>query len=226
MGIRTAGKESGDEVDKRKIGYNESPLMRKAAQYMVNKPVLCMVVGVPASGKTSLAKELAGKIINSAYISKDLIETPFTDAERITGRTYSRIQGPTFRILVDFARLQLALGKTPIIDAPFSINHWRRDKYSHWVPAFKKAAHQFKARLAIVRCVPPNEDVLRIRIEERLKRKESKWDQWKLDHWPEFVKREPSDFPIPHDDIHEFISDEHFETRVKDVLLNYLGAKK
>jgi len=196
------------------------------AAYILNKPVLCLVVGVPASGKTQLAKELARNIVNSAYLSKDLIQTPFTDSERITGKTYSRIRGPAFQILTDFALVQLGLGKIPIIDAPFSINHWRRDKYSDWVSAFKKAAAQYKARLAIVRCVPPNEGILKKRIKERLKRKESKWDQWKLDHWPEFLKREPADFPIPHNDVHEFVSDEHFKTRVKDVLWNYLGAKK
>jgi len=195
-------------------------------EYIVKKPVLCMVVGVPAGGKTSLALELAKRIINSAYISKDMIETPFTDSERITGRTYSRIRGPAFRILIDFALAQLSHGKTPIIDAPFSINHWRHDKYSDWVPAFRKAALQYRARLAIVRCVPPSEDVLKERIAERLKRKESKWDQWKLDHWPEFLKREPTNFPIPHEDVYEFISDEFFEKRVKDVLLNFLDAKR
>jgi predicted kinase len=200
--------------------------MQKAVKYIIKGPILCMVVGVPASGKTCLAKELARKIINSAYISKDLIQTPFTDTERITGSTYSMIQGPTFQILADFADVQLGLGKVPIIDAPFSINHWRNDQYSDWVPAFKHAAKKYDARLAIVRCVPPNEEILKERIEERLKRRESKWDKWKLDNWSEFLKREPVYFPIHHDDVYEFISDEPFEKRAEEVLMNYLGAEE
>jgi len=197
-----------------------------AAKYIIEKPVLNLVVGVPASGKTFLAKELARKIVNSGYISKDLIQTPFTDSERITGRTYSLIQGPTFRILVDFADVQLSFGKIPIIDAPFSVNHWRKDKYSDWVPAFKNVAARYEARLAIVRCVPPDEGILKDRINDRLKREESKWDKWKLENWSEFLKREPIYFPIAHDDVFEFTSDELFEQRVKEILRDYLGARE
>lgn len=197
-----------------------------AVRFRIRKPTLCLIVGVPASGKTFLAKELAQKIINSAYISKDLIQTPFTDSERISGSTYAMIQGPAFRILINFADIQLSLGKIPIIDAPFSINHWRNDEYSDWVEAFKKAAQKNKARLAIVRCVPPNEEALKVRIKERLKKKESKWDQWKLEHWAEFLKREPIYFPIGHDDVYEFISDEHAERRTRNVLMRYLAAAK
>jgi len=178
-----------------------------------------MVVGVPAGGKTSLAKALARKIPDSAYISKDLIQTPFTDTERVAGKMYSLIQGPTFQILVDFADVQLSLGKTPIIDAPFSVNHRRKDEFRDWVPPFRKTAEKHGARLAILRCVPPDKETQRKRIEERLKRKESIWDRWKLDHWSEFMDQEPFDFPIPHDDVHEFISDDRFEERMEEVLL-------
>jgi predicted kinase len=200
--------------------------MQKAVAYLIKKPTLCLVVGVPASGKTGLARELARAIMNSAYLSKDLIQTPFTDAERIKGPTYSLIQGPAFQILVDFADIQLSLGKIPIIDAPFSINHGRNDQYRDWVPPFDHAARKYGARLAIVRCLPPSEEILRARIEERLNRNESKWDSWKLEHWVDFLKQEPLRFPIPHDDVYEFTSDERIENRVESLLKNYLGAEE
>ncbi len=173
-----------------------------------------------------MARALAGQISNSAYLSKDLIQTPFTDSERVAGDAYAMIRGPAFKILVDFADVQLALGKTPIIDAPFSINHWRNDAYRDWVPPFKTTAEKHQARLAIIRCVPPSEEILKKRIADRLRRNESKWDQWKLDHWPEFMKREPIHFPIAHDDVFEFMSDELFEKRAKDVIVHFLKAEE
>jgi predicted kinase len=200
--------------------------MRKAVAYFIKKPTLCLVVGVPGSGKTILAEGLARNIVNSAYISKDLIQTPFTDTERISGSTYSLIQGPAFQILIDFADVHLGFGKTPIIDAPFSVNHGRNDKYRDWVLPFERAARKYGARLAIVRCLPPSEEILKARIEERLTRNESKWDSWKIDHWTDFLRREPLHFPIPHDDVLEFVSDGLFEGKSRDVLMKYLGAEE
>jgi len=194
--------------------------------YFLRDPVLCLVVGVPASGKTSLAQALAEKIANAAYLSKDLIETPFTDSERVSGDIYEMVRGPAFKILVDYADIQLALCKIPIIDAPFSINHWRNDEYRDWIPPFKRAAEKNRARLAIIRCIPPSEEILKKRIAGRLRRKESKWDQWKLDHWEEFMEREPIRFPIAHDDVFEFVSDEFFEEGVKNVLRRFLKAEE
>ena len=193
--------------------------------YLLCHPVLCLVVGVPAGGKSSLARALAGQICDAAYLSKDMIETPFSDSERVGGDTYAMVRGPAFRILVDFADVQLALGKTPIIDAPFSINHWRNDAYRDWVPPFRQAAEKHQARLAVVRCVPPSEAALKERIADRLRRNESKWDQWKLDHWPEFMTQEPLRFPIAHDDVCEFVSDEHAAERMNDVLVGFLRAE-
>ena len=194
--------------------------------WRIAPPILCLVVGVPASGKTVLARELARRLADAAYLSKDLIETPFTDAERVAGATYSLIQGPTYRILVDFADVQLGLGKTPILDAPFSINHARDDGYRDWVPPFAGVARRRGARLAIVRCLPPSEDALKARIAERLRRNESKWDAWKLAHWEEFRRREPLRFPIPHDDVCEFLSEEPLGDKIDALLSGYLRASE
>jgi len=146
------------------------------SKYFIDQPLLCMVTGVPASGKTVLARELASIIINGAYLSKDLMQSPFTSTERLSGEIYSQIQAPTFNILVSFTENQLSLGKIPIIDAPFFINQWRKDQYTDWIPPFKKAAEKYDARLAIIRCIPPSIEELKRRIQGR----NYEWDSWKL----------------------------------------------
>ena len=190
--------------------------------YKLQRPTLCMIVGVPASGKTTLALQLAKQLVNSAYLSKDLVQSAFTRRERIDGKTYSMIQGPTFNILVEFCAVQLDLGKNPIIDAPFSINHWRNDEFTDWVSFFKKVASKNNVRFTIIRCLPPNLDDLKRRISQR----NYEWDQWKIEHWEEFIKREPVDFPISHDDILEIASNEPVEDMANNICINHMAGVK
>jgi predicted kinase len=187
-------------------------------KYFLDHPMLCMVVGIPASGKTTIARELAGIIVNSAYLSKDLIQSSFTRKERVSGEVYSLIQGPTFNVLVSFADIQLSLGKIPIIDAPFSINYWRKDQYSDWVAPFRKAAEKHDTRMAIIRCVPPSVEELKRRIEER----KYEWDRWKLNHWEEFLEREPVYFPIAHDDVYQVVTDQPTDMLIQDIFTNFI----
>ena len=190
--------------------------------YKLQRPTLCMIVGVPASGKTTLALQLAKQLVNSAYLSKDLVQSAFTRRERIDGETYSMIKGPTFYLLVEFCAVQLNLGKHPIIDAPFSINHWRKDDFSGWVSFFKKVASKNNVRFTIIRCLPPNLDDLKRRISQR----NYEWDQWKIEHWEEFIKREPVDFPISHDDILEIVSNEPVEDMANNICINHMAGVK
>jgi len=190
-----------------------------ANAYIIRQATLCLVVGVPASGKSSLAQKISSELVNGAYLSKDLIQSAFTTTERVEGKTYALVRGPVFNILVDYAEVQLAHGKVPVIDAPFSINHWRQDKYSEWVTPFREVAEKHKARLAIVRCVPPGEEELRKRIETR----RYPWDKWKLENWEEFLRREPLYFPINHDHVYEAVSDRPLEEMTSGAL-KFLGA--
>jgi hypothetical protein len=132
------------------------------------------------------------------------------------------VHGPSFQILVEYCAVQLDLGKTPIIDAPFSINHWRKDEFSDWITFFKTVATQRSARFAIIRCLPPTIEELKLRIIRR----GYAWDQWKIDHWEEFLGREPVDFPIRHNDLLQIVSDQPVENMVKDICINYLAGIK
>ncbi len=181
-----------------------------------------MVVGVPASGKTSLARGISAALRDSAYLSKDLIQSAFTETERVDGDTYSRIQGPTYKILVDFSDVQISTGKTPVIDAPFSVNAWRKDAYSDWIASFKAVALKHSTRLAVIRCMAPGNKELKKRIQNR----HYPWDEWKLAHWEEFLKREPPDFDISHSDVLNLVTDRPAPVLVTEVLKDFIKANE
>jgi hypothetical protein len=88
------------------------------------------------------------------------------------------------------------------------------------VTPFRRAAEENGARLAIVRCRPPDLAELRRRIEAR----RYEWDEWKLSHWEEFLKREPVDFQVDHDDVLEVVTDHTAGETVAEILA-YLGAR-
>ncbi len=188
-------------------------------KYLLSQPTICIIAGVAGSGKSTLGKEIARKLINGTLLSKDLLQNAFTEKDR-SGQLYGFISGPTAKILVNFVDLQLSCGKIPLIDAPFSFNHQRTDEFQDWVSHFRNVAEKHHARLAIIRCLPPNEEELNKRIKER----GYTWDQWKLDHWEDFLKRDPLDFPIPHDDVYELITTTSPAELAEHVLQHYLKA--
>ncbi|MBN2459233.1 ATP-binding protein [Candidatus Woesearchaeota archaeon] len=180
-----------------------------------------MVVGVAGSGKTFLAHEIAKRVPNSVFISKDLVQSCFTNTERVNGKTYSAIRGPTFNLLLNFADMQLSHGKIPIIEGPFSRNFRLKDEFQDWPSHFRKLADKHNARFAIIRCKAPSQEELKKRIQGR----GYVWDKEKLENWERWTSFEPEDFPIPHDDVHELVTDKPCDELSEEVILNYLEGK-
>jgi|FLOH01.1.fsa_nt_gi predicted kinase len=180
---------------------NSYLVLKLNRKFSIPKPLLIVLVGVAGSGKSTLANEIALKLDNSAFLSKDLIQSSFS-SERVGGELYSLIRGPTFKALVTFADTQLSHGKTPIIDCPFSRNHTYDDKYRDWPLYFKKIAQKHKTELVIIRCKAPSEKELKKRIAKR----NYSWDKPKLLNWTWWIEYEPQDFPIPSKDVHEVIT--------------------
>ena len=180
--------------------------------------IIVLIVGVAGSGKTMLGHELARMIKNGVFISKDFIQDAFTTTER-AGETYENIRGPTFELLINFAKLQLQHGKLPIIDAPFSRNHNLTDQYRDWITPFKNVAGELSATLMIIRCIPPNNDELK----SRLKTRGNEYDKQKLNNFEAFLQHEPINFPISHDNVIELVTDKSPETLARSLIKKHFS---
>ncbi|MBI4983325.1 AAA family ATPase [Candidatus Woesearchaeota archaeon] len=181
------------------------------------QPLLCIVCGVAGSGKTSLGTEVSKRLANSVFLPKDLIQGAFSTTER-RGDTYNQISIPTLRILIGFADLQLSQGKIPIIDHPFSFNHRREDERKDWVALFKAVADKHKVRLAVIRCVPPSEEELKNRLQQR----GNVYDRWKLNNWEKFMDNEPIEVIVKHHDVLQVVTDRPAEELAEQIILDYL----
>jgi arsenate reductase-like glutaredoxin family protein len=96
-----------------------------------------------------------------------------------------------------------------------------KDEFQDWASYFRKVADKHGARLAIIRCKAPSEKELK----KRLKQRGYVWDKWKLENWNKFKELEPEDFPIPHDDVYEAITNKPVDELTREVIRNYLRGK-
>lgn len=83
---------------------------------------LLLVNGSPGAGKTTLAMEISRRL-QVPLLAKDTVKEALADALWTGDRESSdRLGGATFPILYSLARVQLELGLSAVIEAPF---HWR-----------------------------------------------------------------------------------------------------
>jgi len=161
--------------------------MDLAYQYAVQftRPALWVVCGMPASGKSTIADELAGilgvNVLRSDRIRKDLfglksagpVNLPFEEG------IYSKGAGAlTYGKLLLLAQEEIEKGASVILDATFSSEHHRRE-------AVLLAANQ-DANIIFIECAAP-ENVMIARIIRR--ETEPCISDARLDHLEQFKKR-------------------------------------
>ncbi|WP_411345977.1 AAA family ATPase [Paenibacillus sp. WLX1005] len=155
------------------------------------KSTVIFLIGSAGSGKSTIGKYIA-RTYGCTYLDKDIVCNTFTgalleangySAHDRDGCDYYRdvVMPLEYRALLDIANDNVQLGHSVILDAPFLGYFAEREYVQELVEHY--GWDQYDVRTLVLR-VKVDFDVLRKRMQERnLER-----DQWKFDHWDEFVQ--------------------------------------
>jgi len=143
-------------------------------------------MGVPASGKTTLAKALLDRFV-CVYLDNNFIADAFFSETR-TDPQYIKLRLRLYDVLYRIAEENLQVGNTVLLDVP----HVTHVRDAQWCSFIQSLADRSGARLIVVRCRCSEES-----LKERLEARGEPRDDWKLSNWREFMRREPLDVPIP-----------------------------
>lgn len=146
-----------------------------------------LVTSPPASGKTFIAKKLAGAIPNCVYLDKDSVIVLSRQIFKAAGEPFDRsspfferqVRNPEYEAILQIALEALEFNDCVIVNAPFT----RELRDTAWLERMRGKLAGQGARLRIV-WVHTELEVCR----ERMLARNSERDTWKLAHWEEYVK--------------------------------------
>ena len=153
----------------------------------MTEPTLRIVIGTAGSGKSTIAQRLAREHA-AAYLDKDAMSARFVEAallaaghdpgDRESNEFYrERILPLEYDSLLDVAGANLRIGRSVVIDAPFS-------RYVSDPTFITAAAERFE-------WPPVDIEVIRVRVplaelQHRLRKRGLERDRLKLAHWDEY----------------------------------------
>ncbi|WP_426446453.1 AAA family ATPase [Paenibacillus sp. S-38] len=150
---------------------------------------LTFFLGPAAAGKTTLAKKLAAKR-RSAFFDMDTLLRPAAEkimalsgldpADRDSAEYKVRCRDLGYRITMDAALENLELGIDAVVVGPFTKETEDREWIDSELARIGGSLETVQVRVVMVTL--PSEEAYR----DRIRRRGSELDLWKLEHWDEF----------------------------------------
>jgi dephospho-CoA kinase len=185
---------------------------------------MILVTSPPACGKTFISKALAKQLKHVVYLDKDTLITLSKQIFVVAGEPYNRsseffeenIRDYEYNCVVDLALEALEYDDIVLINAPFT----REIRDVEYIRQLKEKLAVKQATLVIV-WVETSPDI----VHERMIRRNSDRDTWKLEHWDEYMAGcnfqipENLDDPKVKDDLLIFHNnnDEEFRCSMKEI---------
>lgn len=147
---------------------------------------LILVTSPPACGKTYISKALAARLQHVVYLDKDTLIPLSRRIFAVAGQPYDRssqffeenIRNYEYDCIVDLALEALDYDDIVLINAPFT----REIRDNDYISKLKSKLAEKRATLVVVWVVTSPEVV-----HERMIKRNSDRDTWKLEHWEEYI---------------------------------------
>lgn len=160
----------------------------------MNKKNLILITSPPACGKTTLAKKLAKELCETVYLDKDTLIPLSKKIFEVAEEEYNRsseffkkhVRDLEYKVVLDLAFEAIEFDSNVIINAPFSRE--LRDK--QYIESLRNRLKGYGAELRVI-WIECSEET----AHERMLKRNSDRDTWKLQHWEEYIKTENFNAP-------------------------------
>lgn len=155
---------------------------------------MILVTSPPGCGKTRLSKRLATALSHVVYLDKDTLIPLSKQIFAVAGEPYNRssdffeanIRDYEYEVILALGFEALNYDNTVLINAPFS----REVRDAAYMQSLKAKLEEMGAKLVVIWIVTDPEV-----CHERIIKRNSDRDTWKLEHWDEYIAG--IDFSIP-----------------------------
>ena len=178
---------------------------------------LILVTSPPACGKTFVTRKIAKAMPNCVYLDKDTLIILSKKIFEVAGEEYNRssdffeaqIRDPEYDCVMELAMEALEYNDTVFINAPYT----REVRTPGYMEKLRQVLLKKKNAELVVVWVQCDKEVCR----QRMIKRNSDRDTWKLEHWDEYISKQ--NFTVPEGIKNIFL----FDNSTDDSFKNSLG---